>query len=192
MTLSFEQLQSVDNHWAVQAIDSATRDSAFDAAKDGLVHSALGSLFTGANIEVDYASIEQVASAYELAAIEGIATLLSPSSAEQQTKNLAIAGANKAFGLMRVLPIPEDTDQRVFHVLHMAGLAYAGDRWTDLRRWFEEHEQQLQVPSVADVAWNKRVVFRLFDAWVRLLRKRFLGRFRSNRRNHCWSSSRSS
>ncbi|HCG8156195.1 TPA: DEAD/DEAH box helicase [Vibrio parahaemolyticus] len=172
MTLSFEQLQSVDNHWAVQAIDSATRDSAFDAAKDGLVHSALGSLFTGANIEVDYASIEQVASAYELAAIEGIATLLSPSSAEQQTKNLAIAGANKAFGLMRVLPIPEDTDQRVFHVLHMAGLAYAGDRWTDLRRWFEEHEQQLQVPSVADVAWNKRVVFRLFDAWVRLLRKR--------------------
>ncbi|HDY7882146.1 TPA: DEAD/DEAH box helicase [Vibrio vulnificus] len=172
MTLSFEQLQSVDNHWAVQAIDSATRDSAFDAAKDGLVHSALGSLFTGANIEVDYASIEQVASAYELAAIEGITTLLSPSSAEQQTKNLAIAGANKAFGLMRVLPIPEDTDQRVFHVLHMAGLAYAGDRWTDLRRWFEEHEQQLQVPSVADVAWNKRVVFRLFDAWVRLLRKR--------------------
>jgi replicative superfamily II helicase len=172
MTLSFEQLQSVDNHWAVQAIDSATRDSAFDAAKDGLVHSALGSLFTGANIEVDYASIEQVASAYELVAIEGIATLLSPSSAEQQTKNLAIAGANKAFGLMRVLPIPEDADQRVFHVLHMAGLAYAGDRWTDLRRWFEEHEQQLQVPSVADVAWNKRVVFRLFDAWVRLLRKR--------------------
>ncbi|MBS0923570.1 DEAD/DEAH box helicase [Providencia sp. JGM181] len=172
MTLSFEQLQSVDNHWAVQAIDSATRDSAFDAAKDSLVNSALGSLFTGANIEVDYASIEQVASAYELAAIEGITTLLSPSSAEQQTKNFAIAGANKAFGLMRVLPIPEDVDQRVFHVLHMAGLAYAGDRWTDLRRWFEEHEQDIQVPSVADAAWNKRVVFRLFDAWVRLLRKR--------------------
>ena len=172
MTLSFEQLQAVDNHWAVQAIDSATRENAFDAAKDRLVHSALGILFTGAQIEVDYVSIEQVASAYELAAIEGISTLLSPSSTEQQTKNLAIAGANKAFGLMRALPIPEDTDQRVFHVLHMAGLAYAGDRWTDLRRWFEEHEQELQIPSVVDADWNKRVVFRLFDAWVRLLRKR--------------------
>ncbi|WP_422136207.1 DEAD/DEAH box helicase [Endozoicomonas sp. ALD040] len=172
MTLSFEQLQSADNHWAVKAIDPATRKNAFDAAKDGLVHSALGSLLTGTHIEVDYASIEQVASAYELAAIEGIATLLSPSSAEQQTKDLAIAGANKAFGLIRALPIPEDTDQRVFHVLHMAGLAYAGDRWTDLRRWFEEHEKELKVPSVADAAWNKRVVYRLFDAWVRLLRKR--------------------
>ena len=172
MTLSFEQLQSVDNHWAVQAIDSATRGAAFDAEKSGLVHGALGRLFADVHIKLNYDAIEQVASAYELAAIEGIAALLNPSSAEQHTKNTAIAGANKAFGLMRTLPIPEDTEQRMFHVLHMAGLAYAGDRWTDLRRWFEEHEQEIHVPSVADAAWNKRVVFRLFDAWVRLLRKR--------------------
>ncbi|MEA5288083.1 DEAD/DEAH box helicase [Vibrio parahaemolyticus] len=172
MTLSFEQLQSVDNHWAVKAVDSEIREAAFDGAKEGLVYSAIGSLFTEAPLDIDYASIEQVASAYELAAIEGIATFLRPSFAEQQTRNLAIAGAYKAFGLMRILPMPEDSDQRVFHVLHMIGLAYAGDRWTDLRRWFEEHEEELEAPSIVDVAWNKRVVFRLFDAWVRLLRKR--------------------
>ncbi|MFM2481974.1 DEAD/DEAH box helicase [Celerinatantimonas sp. YJH-8] len=172
MTLSFEQLQSVDTHWAVQSINGETRKAAFDAAKDSLVNSALGSLFTSEPVNIDYVSIEEVASAYELAAIEGLPMLLSPSSVEKNIKNIAIAGANKAFSLMRALPIPEDTDQRIFHVLHMAGLAYAGDRWTDLRRWFEKHEQEVQSPSVVDVEWNKRVVYRLFDAWIRLLRKR--------------------
>ncbi|ASK67495.1 DEAD/DEAH box helicase [Shewanella bicestrii] len=172
MTLSFEQLQLVDNHWAVQSINTEVRNAAFETAKDSLVNSALGNLFTGESIEIDYDSIEDVASAYELAAIEGLSALLSPSSLDQSTKNTAIAGANKAFGLMRVLPIPEDTDQRIFHVLHLSGLAYAGDRWTDLRRWFEENEQNVQIPSVADATWSKRVVYRLFDAWIRLLRKR--------------------
>ncbi|WP_118987676.1 DEAD/DEAH box helicase [Photorhabdus sp. CRCIA-P01] len=171
MTLSFEQLKAVDQHWAVQAIDAKIREMAFNSARYGLVKNALGNLFTETHFHPDYDAIEQAASAYELAAIESLRALLHPSS-ESSEKDTAVAGAHRAFGLMRILPIPEKIDQRVFHVLHIAGLAYAGDRWTDLRRWFEENEQNLQIPSVTDVAWNKRVVYRLFDAWVRLLRKR--------------------
>tara|TARA_Y100000296_G_C5177136_1_gene260764 strand:- start:623 stop:3856 length:3234 start_codon:yes stop_codon:yes gene_type:complete len=172
MTLSVEQLELVDSHWAVEAIDADTRQLAFDEAKDKLVNKALGSLFSSEHIDIDYTNIEQVASAYELAAIENLSSLLTPSPENLNNKNIAVSGAYKTFGLMRVLPIPENNDQRIFHVLHLSGVAYAGDRWTDLRRWFEEHEREISIPSVAEASWSKRVVYRLFDAWIRLLRKR--------------------
>src|SRR6185503_6759713 len=48
---------------------------------------------------------------------------------------------------------------------------YCGDRWSDLRSWLREHPQEATAPSVADAAWDRRVLFRLYDCWVRLLRK---------------------
>lgn len=171
MSLSFDQLQAIDQHWAVQSVDSEIIARAFESEKFGLIKNAIGDLFTETDYEPDFEAITQVAAVYEFAAIENMDALLH-SAPKTSEKNAAISGAHRAFGLMRVLPIPEGLDQKIFHVLHLSGLAYVGDRWTDLKRWFEENEQILSAPSVADVAWNKRIVYRLFDAWVRLLRKR--------------------
>jgi len=116
-----------------------------------------------------------VATAYELAAIEGLDAVLNPlQSTDKKLADLAFGarkGASMSFDLYRVLSIPRETERRLFHVLHVAGLAYCGDRWTDLQRWFTDHKAAVEIPSVADVSWDKRLLFRLFDAWMRLLRK---------------------
>ncbi len=173
MTLSQEHLLQVDQHWAVQSIGDELRVQAMEMAERRLVDVALGNLLEHPATEFDGDLLEQVATAYELAAIEGISALLHP-VANQENKSireLAQAGAFRAFGLYRVLPVPSDNEVRLFHVLHVAGLAYCGDRWTDLRRWFEEQSGAVDVPSVAGVTWDKRLLYRIFDCWLRLLRK---------------------
>lgn len=174
MTFSQYQLDQVEQHWAVQALPEEMRKLALELADRRLVKASLGSLLhysQGEDFEV--ATLEQVATAYELAAIEGLSAHLHPKKddASVQLQALAQAGAYRAFGIARVLPIPADTEQRLFHVLHLSGLAYVGERWTDLRRWLSDHPQTVSVPSVADADWDKRLLYRLFDCWVRLFRK---------------------
>jgi hypothetical protein len=75
------------------------------------------------------------------------------------------------FQLSQVLPVPDQREKSIFHVLHLAGLAYAADRWNDLRRWIRDQGDTIAAPSVAEVDWDKRLLFRLYDCWLRLLRK---------------------
>ncbi|MAR93277.1 MAG: DEAD/DEAH box helicase, partial [Pseudomonadales bacterium] len=173
MTLTQEHLIQVDQHWAVQSIGDELRVQAMEMAELRLVDVALGNLLEHPQAEFDTDLLERVATAYELAAIEGLGALLHPvaNQGNKHLRELAQAGAYRAFGFFRVLPIPDDNEARLFHVLHVAGLAYCGDRWTDLRRWFEEQRNALDVPSVAGASWDKRLLYRIFDCWLRLLRK---------------------
>ena len=173
MTLSQEHLTQVDQHWAVQAVGETLRVQAMEQAELRLVGTALGNLIQQTGMEYDQELLERVATAYELAAIEGLGALLHPASSieNQQLRAIAQAGAHRAFGLYRVTTLPHEDEPRLFHVLHLAGLAYCGDRWTDLRRWFEEQPEAMQIPSVAEASWDQRLLYRLFDCWVRLLRK---------------------
>lgn len=175
MTLSLQHLDLIEQHWAVQSISIDQRSNAMKAADACLVKNALGQLLNNSQtVDIDPDKLGQVAIAYELAAIEGLAALLHPAKNDesQRLQSMAQAGAYKAFGLYRVLPLPSNTEQRIFHVLHLSGLAYCGDRWTDLRRWFSDQPQAFIVPSVTNVNWDKHLLYHLFDCWIRLLRKR--------------------
>jgi superfamily II DNA/RNA helicase len=175
VTLYQHHLEQVDQHWAVQALPETLRKLASELADERLVRTSLGSFlnYTQAR-DGDTAILEQVAMAYELAAIEGLNALLYPAQDEssQNQKGVAQAAAYRSFALYRVEAIPTDTEQRIFHVLHLAGLAYVGERWTCLRRWLSDHPQAAAIPSVADAEWDKRLLYRLFDCWVRLFRKK--------------------
>lgn len=171
MTLFLRHLEAVEEHWAVQAIPADVRDAAFRSAEEILVRTALGQILH----EVEPADpstqlIERVATAYELVAIEGLSSLLHATQ-DEQLKGIVQAGAYKAFELYRVLPLPSKNEQRIFHVLHLSGLAYCSDRWTDLKRWFYDVPTAIVVPSVADASWDLRLLFRLYDCWIRLFRK---------------------
>ncbi len=69
------------------------------------------------------------------------------------------------------MPVPNPIDERLFHILHLAALAYCGDQWSDLRRWFRENQSIVVSPSVAGLPWDKRLLYRLYDCWFRLFRK---------------------
>lgn len=173
MSLTLNHLNRVDLHWAVQAVGEPVSLQALKQAELRLVGTALGNLIQHDDVAFDSEILERVATAYELAAIEGLNALLYPANNDEnkRARELAQAGAHRAFSLYRALELPQEEEPRLFHVLHIAGLAYCGDRWTDLRRWFDEQHQAIQVPSVAEVSWDKRLLYRLFDCWLRLLRK---------------------
>jgi len=174
-TLQAADLQAVDNHWAVLAVGEKKRDRVLDVAKAKLVRSAVGRQMTldFKDRPEDSELLDRLALAYEMAAIEGLDSVLHP-AADQASKALrkqCYAGAWRAFELRRLISIPEQTELRLFHILHLAALAYCGDRWSDLRRWFAENRVAATAPSVAGAPWDKRLLYRLFDCWVRLFRK---------------------
>jgi len=168
-----EALHDVDQHWAVMAVGEKNRDRGLLVAKARLVRAA-----THHQMELEFRDrdsddelLERLALAYEVAATEGLDSLLHPSTDNEALQIQAQSGAWRAFEIRRLIEVPEDTDERIFHVLHLASLAYCGDRWSDLRRWIKENHSALKAPSVAKEPWDKRVLYRLFACWVRLFRK---------------------
>lgn len=176
MSLLPEDLAEVDSHWAVLSLGEAARSDGIAQADEQLAKASLKGVISSAeNRPIDIANLERLATAYELAAIEGLESLIHVARNHNGIKlrTQARASAHRAFGILRVLPIPaESAEVRIFHVLHVAGIAYCGDRWTDLRRWLNENEEAQVVPSVADTSWDQRLLYRIFDAWLSLLRKR--------------------
>jgi len=175
MVITEEALNRISQHWAVKAVGDENLNRAQEVARVIWVRSAVGHQM---KIDLDERVgdtdlIKRVATAYEIAAIEGLNSVLHPSgdAESDQLRQQAQAGAYCAYNLQRILLIPTDAEEKIFHILHLAALAYCGDQWTDLRRWLKDHEQESKAPSVADADWNRRLLYRLFDCWVRLFRK---------------------
>lgn len=169
-----EHLQRVDHHWAVLALSEAERERGFQVANARLVSRAVGR-----QMRIDFPEkgsdddlLRRLAMAYEMAAIEGLSAVLNPASGNGELHAQCAAGAWRAFGLRRLFDLPEQIEARIFHILNLSALAYCGDRWSDLRRWYNENESVIQVPSVADVSWDRRLLYRLFECWIRLFRKK--------------------
>ena len=173
MSLSNAGLDALNQHWAVAAIGTDELARAANLVNERLAHRALGTQisFSFEDDPEDEPFLERVALAYELAAIEGLDELSRPSGENPFLREQAAAASFRAFDIRRLLSVPTHTDERLFFVLQLSAIAYCGDRWSDLRRWFKEQKAALEAPSVADVPWDCRLLYRLFDCWIRLFRK---------------------
>ena len=173
MSLLKEHLEQVDNHWAVLAIGSAERDRGLAVADARLVGKSIGRQMrlSFETLGSDDDLLQRMAMAYEMASIEGLSAFVTLSSTNDFLRKQCVAGASRTFELRRLFAVPEPVEERLFHVLHLSALAYCGDRWSDIRRWYAENPSALVEPSAADQPWHYRLLFRLFDCWVRLFRK---------------------
>jgi len=169
-----QDLQNVDRHWAVLAVGEAERDRGLKVAGVRLVKQAVGEqiLIDFPEEGFDNELLQRLAMAYELAAIEGLNAFLNPTSDAEALRKQCSAGAWRAFEILRSFAFPEKEIERIYHILHFSALAYCGDRWSDLRRWYNENEEEIHVPSIARAKWDQRVLYRLFECWVRLFRKK--------------------
>ena len=174
MSLSKTALERLESHWAVASLDATERVRGLEIAQARLVNNALGRQLRLAWDERpgDEDLLRRLAMAYEMAAIEGLPALVHLSTAEDPLREQCVAGAWRTFALRRLLPVPQATQERIFHVLHLSSLAYCGDRWPDIRRWYGENPASVAAASVADQPWHYRLLYRLFDCWVRLFRKK--------------------
>jgi len=173
MSLKQETLERLELYWAVAAISADERQRASSLAQANLVQRAVGRQLHLAIDDSAYTEdlLKRMALAYEMAAIEGLPAFLNQSPEQDDLRLQCIAGAWQSFGFSRLMSIPVAPEERIFHVLHLASLAYCGNRWSDIRRWFTDNKTAIAVPSVANQPWHLRLLYRLFDCWVRLLRK---------------------
>ena len=174
MNVTISSLEQLNNHWALQAIGADKIDYGHDLVNRLLVNRAVGQQiqFDIKFTVSDWDLLDKLAMAYELASIEGLNDLLNPASQNQFLREQCAAGAYRAFEIRNLYKLPESTEKRIYHILHLSSLAYCGDRWNDLRRWFKETEDKIQIPSAANASWDNRLLYRLFECWVRLLRKK--------------------
>ena len=175
MSVTPTPLETLRSHWAINALPLDERERAFNIADTRLIRSSIGSqmVIEAMDGQQDTELLERVSVAYELAAIEGLHALLHPTgdADSKPLRDQAQAAAHCAFELRRAIRIAGPPEQRVLRVLHLAALGYCGDRWSDVRRWLSEHKEDAVPPSIAGAPWDRRVLFRLYDCWVRLLRK---------------------
>ncbi len=173
MSLSAESRTALANHWAISAVGSENLKRAERLVNERLAEHAVGKqiTFSFAIEAEDDPLLERTALAYEMAAIEGLDELSRPSGENRALREQAISASCKAFDIRRLMPVPTESNDRLAFVLQLSALAYCGDRWSDLRRWYKDNEEALAAPSVADVSWDQRLLYRLFDCWVRLFRK---------------------
>ena len=166
-------IKQLESHWAVKAIPEQERIRAAEIVNERLVTGAVGRQieFSFAKNDTDDDLLRKVALAYELAAIEGLDEISRTTNPDTKLGDQSGAAAYCAFDYRRLFEVPSTPPERVFHVLQLSALAYCGDRWSDLRRWYRENDAVISAPSVADVPWDRRLLYRLFDCWVRLFRK---------------------
>ena len=174
MSLSRQALDALDDHWAVSEIGERNLERARELVNERLAQRSAGGQirFSFSLSGTDNALLDRVRLGYEVAAIEGIEELSRPSGQDQELRGQAIAASFRLFDIQRLFEIPTKTLDHLFFVLHLSAVAYCGDRWADLRRWYNENEQSLQSPSVANVQWDLRLLYRIFHCWIRLFRKR--------------------
>ncbi|MDG6895136.1 DEAD/DEAH box helicase [Volucribacter amazonae] len=172
MNITQQSLGRLKEHWAIQAIGNEEIEKAFNLANQLIVNNAVGKqmefgfCFTSA----DYNLLERTAMAYELAAIEGLSTLLSPTSDDSELRIQGMAAAHQAFDFYRLLPISENNEKRIFHILHISALAYCGQKSIDLHRWLNENEDKLNIPSENNSNWDIKILHNLFRCWIHLFR----------------------
>ena len=173
MSLSRKALDALRSHWAVSAIGEDELARAETLVSERLAQRAVGRqiAFSFSWSEDSDTFLKRVGLAFEVAAVEGLEELSRPFGENMELRDQATAASFRAFDIRRLLPVPAETHDRLFFVLQLSAIAYCGDRWSDLRRWYKENEQALKPPSVAGTPWDRRLLYRLFDCWVRLFRK---------------------
>ena len=183
MIVSDADLDAIQSHWAIAAISADDRRRAFDLAKERSESRPVGCEvgFELQGNEKKEASderkrddrlLDRVALAHEIAVIEGLDALARPDRGNDSLGRQTTAASYRAFDINQLEGIPKDTNERIFHVLKLSALAHLARRESDLRRWLEENPSAIKIPSVIDVPWDRRLLYRLFDCWIRLLRKK--------------------
>ncbi|MCY3675869.1 MAG: DEAD/DEAH box helicase [Paracoccaceae bacterium] len=172
MNVTKTSLEKMVQHWAIQAISNEEINRAVELSNRLLVEKAVGDQIhlNYKPSSSDYLLLDRVSMAYEIAAIEGLNDFLNPK--ENDLSKQCASGAYLAFEIKRLFEIPNTDLERIYHILHLSSLAYCGDRWTDLRRWYNENEEFLQITFVKGENWDQHLVNLLFDCWVRLFRKK--------------------
>ena len=172
MSLSGRALEALNEHWAVAAIGTDELERAGDLVCQRLARRAVGrqiSFSFEQNVD-DEPFLERVALAFELAAIEGLDELSRPAGLNRELRDQAVAASFRAFDIRRLLPVRGNARSSVLRTAALRRRLL----WRSMggsQALVSRAGEALKAPSVADAEWDRRLLYRLFECWVRLFRK---------------------
>ena len=119
MTISKEDLDKVNNHWAIKAIGEEDFSRASEVRKARLIRNSIGSEI---NLEFNHNSsderlLQRIEMAYEFVIQEGINALLHPSQDNTNLQKQARAGAFLAYDYAIVQKLPDDFQGKIYAIL---------------------------------------------------------------------------
>jgi len=156
-------------HWAISAISEDDRNRAVELINR--YKSQQKTEFRTALTENDEELLDRLALAYEMAALEGLDALIHPDKSNNALREQALAASGYAFDIRCLTGIPEDVEERIFHVLQLFALACCSDRQSDLQIRFKENESAVAISAAADDPWDRQLLYRLFECWTLPFRK---------------------
>lgn len=167
-------LDRLEKHWAVAAIPKNIRDNCFNEIETIVVEKAIGNQIESGVLIAEKTNdlITRIASAYEMAAIENFESFVNPTSTKLN-RNMFIAASWKAYELYRSFNIPTEYQKKIFFVLHTSSMAYCGERWNDLKRWYADNNAAIKsyyTPNHKE--WDKYLLNVLYNCWTSLFNKK--------------------
>ena len=108
---------------------------------------------------------------YEVAAVSNISILNNASPENNDAREQVVAAAYKAFEILRLYPIPKSRDEKIQFVFRVASLAYCGERWSDLRRWFTDNPTIFDNSPVEKEPWDQHIISTMYFCWTKLFCK---------------------
>ncbi len=170
-----EELDRLESHWAVSAIPEEIRRMCFETIRRKNVCIALeGSIDFECSEESSLEKhIKKVAMAYEMPAIENITSFTNYAD-ETCDRTLFVAAAWRCFDLYTNIEISKNFNDKVFSVLRVCAMAYCGERWNDLKKWYLDNKEEILTSSQNDggEAWNVMVLKTIYRCWLKLFIKK--------------------
>lgn len=170
MTDARAAFDTLDSHWAVAAIEPETRRLAIAsaAARFGDPDLALPPMEAE-----ETERVWTLATAYDLAALEGAEVFVRQTRGEQADLLRAQleAGATRAFTLYSVLDLPSsDPVDALYRILHVAAVGIVADRRDDVRIWLDKHGVPATITTRREAPWDEVLRSRVGSCWLELLR----------------------
>ena len=72
------------------------------------------------------------------------------------------------------MDIPSNVNAKIFFVLHVCSMAYCGERWNDLKKWFFDNQDIILTgiqENINDI-WDQKVLKSIFRCWLKLFIKK--------------------
>ncbi|MBF2759542.1 MAG: hypothetical protein ISN28_04650 [Ectothiorhodospiraceae bacterium AqS1] len=178
MILTEADFDAIQSHWVINTVSADDRRLVFDLIKErsasavgcGVGFESRRGNEMSVEKEIEERKITFVALIHEAAAYDGLDALIRPDHADDPLARQSAAASHRAFEIRRLDKMSRDASERIFDTLKLSALAHISSREPDLQRWFEENPSAIKIPSVANAPWDRRLLYRLFDCWIRLLR----------------------
>lgn len=169
------ELDKLEAHWAVSSIPEDVRKTCFDKLRKKQVCDSVGNCidFT-CDVEAEFSeTVAKLAMAYEIPAIENISSFTNYAD-EYCDRELFVAAAWRCFDLYSSLKIPDNFNKKVFWVMRICSMAYCGDRWNDLKKWYLDNTIILFDDSEdsTDDLWDSKILKTVYRCWLRLFVKK--------------------